>query len=47
MKKVKYFSQFKKDVRFILKRGLRVETLYTVIKLLESGKELGPDYKEP
>lgn len=46
MKKVNYSSQFKKDVRLVLKRGLRVESLYAVMKLLESGKELGPDYKE-
>ncbi|MDZ4132726.1 MAG: type II toxin-antitoxin system YafQ family toxin [Dethiobacteria bacterium] len=46
MKKVNYSSQFKKDVRLIIKRGLRVESLHTVMKLQESGKELGPDYKE-
>ncbi len=43
--KLKYTTQFKKDYKLAIRRGLKIELLDEVIKTLASGKELPPKYK--
>ncbi len=46
MRKVSYSGQFRKDVKRVIKRGLKVEDLYKVMKQLETGQVLGPEFRE-
>jgi mRNA interferase YafQ len=46
MRKISYSGQFKKDVKILFKRGLKIEVLYKVMKQLESGQVLGPEFRE-
>jgi mRNA interferase YafQ len=46
MRRISYSSQFKKDVKRLLKRGLKVENLYNVMKQLEAEQVLGPEFRE-
>ena len=43
---IKRTSQFKKDFKQAVKRGLKVELLMEVITLLAEGKTLPPQYKD-
>lgn len=50
MKNTKYIvkatSQFKKDYKLAIKRGMKTELLENVVKLLAQGKELPEKYKD-
>jgi len=46
MRRVSYSGQFRKDVKRVFKRGLKVEELYKVMKQLEIGQVLGPVFRE-
>lgn len=43
---VKYTTQFKKDYKLAMRRGLNMELLDDVIRRLASGEELPKEYKE-
>ena len=43
---VRYASQFKKDVKLIVKRGYKIERLYEGMKALENEDILDGKYKE-
>jgi mRNA interferase YafQ len=45
MKRIHYTKAFKKDYKTVLKRGLDVNKLIEVIKLLAEGKDLPQKYK--
>lgn len=46
MRTVRYASQFKKDVKLIVKRGYKIDRLYEVMKALENEEALDAKYKE-
>jgi len=46
MRTVRYASQFKKDVKLIVKRGYKIDRLYEVMKALENEDILDAKYKE-
>lgn len=46
MRTVRYASQFKKDVKLIVKRGYKIDHLYKVMKALENEEILDAKYKE-
>lgn len=39
-------SQFKKDLKLVIKRRRNIEHLRTVVKTLASGEELAPKYRD-
>jgi mRNA interferase YafQ len=43
---VKYTTQFKKDYKLAIKRGLKIELLETVISELASGEPLAAKYND-
>jgi mRNA interferase YafQ len=46
MRTVRYASQFKKDIKLIVKRGYKINLLYEVMKALENEEILDAKYKE-
>ena len=46
MRTVRYASQFRKDVKLIIKRGYKIDRLYEVMKALENEEVLDTKYKE-
>ncbi len=46
MRTVRYASQFKKDVKLIVKRRYKIDRLYEVMKALENEEALDAKYKE-
>ena len=43
---VKYSNQFKKDLKKIKKRGMKIEELKKIIETLANGEKLLPKYKD-
>jgi len=45
-KNVRYTTQFKKDFKLCIKRGYNMEQIRSVMKLLESGRQLSENNKD-
>lgn len=44
--KIKFTSQFKKDIKAAKKQGKDLEKLYEVINILAKGEKLGAEYRD-